>query len=194
MLRVICASDVLGVLPIFNVEYTRRKIATFQEKILLATKLLPYQIISFCGYAISLIVMINFFEIPMRGSWIEALILGLGFIFFVSNVLLIFAAVAPNEVLALQAPMIYIMPGLLYSGLSFPIFDMSENAEFVARLMPITYAGDNLRDILLSGYAPNFWSDFSEMIFCGLISLTVATAFFLLKGRLKNDSVANNEA
>ncbi len=80
-----------------------------------------------------MLVIKNFFAIPMRGSWIEALILGFGFIFFVSNVLLIFAAAAPNEVLAIQAPMIYIMPGLLYSGLSFPIFDMNYYAEFWAR-------------------------------------------------------------
>lgn len=56
------------IVPIFNAEYTRRRFSKFHEKILLAAKLLPYELISLCGYAISLIVMINFFEIPMRGS------------------------------------------------------------------------------------------------------------------------------
>ncbi len=40
------------ILPIFNAEYTRRKFSKFHEKILLAAKLLPYEIISLCGYLI----------------------------------------------------------------------------------------------------------------------------------------------
>ena len=68
------------------------------------------------------------------------------------------------------------MPGLLCSGLSFPLFEMSDAAEAIAKLMPITYAGDNLRDILLTGYAPNLWSDCRTMIFGGAAAFLSAIA------------------
>ena len=44
---------------------------------------------------------------------------------------------------------------LLYSGLSWPAFDMSDVASAIGMLMPMTYAGDTLRDILLSGSSPD---------------------------------------
>lgn len=61
---------------------------------------------------------------------------------------------------------------------------MSNAAEFFSKLMPISYTGENLRDILLSGYAPNFWQDFKTLIIYALISLVIATGIFLLKGGL----------
>ena len=163
----------ITILPVFNEEFARQKSG---EKFWLAAKLLPYEVLSLAGYAVSLILMVNFFAVPMRGSWLEALILGAAYIFCVSSVLLIFAVCAPNKVLALQSPLIYIMPGLLCSGLSFPLFEMSDAAEAIAKLMPITYVGDNLRDILLTGYAPNLWSDCRTMIFGGAAAFLSAIA------------------
>ena len=187
----------ITIIPIFCEEFEKRKYCSLKEKILLPSKIFPYAIVSFAAYMISIILMINLFAIPMRGSWSELMILELAFIFFVCNVLLIFSAAAPNKVLALQAPLIYIMPGLLYSGLSFPNFVMNEYAEIISECMPMTYAGDSLRDILLVGYAPNFWHDFKSMIFGGLISMFVYTGIFCLKNwreERKNDFVKNFEA
>jgi len=63
-----------------------------------------------------------------------------------------------------QAPMLYIMPGLLYSGLSWPPFDMSSFAAAFGALLPMTYAGDALRDIMLSGYAPDLTRNVGIML------------------------------
>ena len=133
------------------------------------------------GCVLSLIVAIKFFAIPMRGSWLDVLILSGAFIFFVEGVLMIFSAIAPQAELALQAPMLYIMPGLLYSGLSFPTFDMNEFARLYSSTMPMTYAGDNLRDILLIGHAPNLWQDFRSMLLGGTIGIFIALTIFFLR-------------
>ena len=133
------------------------------------------------GFMLSLTVATKFFAIPMRGTWFDALILGGAFIFFVEGVLMIFSAIAPQPELALQAPLIYIMPGLLFSGLSFPTFDMNEFARLYSSTMPMTYAGDNLRDILLIGHAPNLWQDFRSMLIGGAIGIFVALMIFFLR-------------
>ena len=84
----------ITILPVFNEEFARRKSG---EKFWLAAKLLLYEVLSLAGYAVSLILMVNFFAVPMRGSWLEALILGAAYIFCVSGVLLIFAVCAPKS-------------------------------------------------------------------------------------------------
>ena len=94
---------------------------------------------------------------------------------------MIFSACSPKPELALQAPLIYIMPGLLFSGLSFPLFDMNDAAKFYSSLMPMTYASDTLRDILLTGHAPNLLSDCGSMLLGGLIGICVALTIFFLR-------------
>lgn len=79
--------------------------------------------------------------------------------------------------------MVYIMPGLLYSGLSWPAFDMSDVASAIGMLMPMTYAGDTLRDILLSGSSPDLWRNVRIMFFGGLGCQILAATIFALRVR-----------
>ena len=70
------------------------------------------------------------------------------------------------------------MPGLLYSGLSWPAFDMNSVASAFGKLLPMTYAGDALRDILLSGAAPELAGNCAVMVLGGLFCLVAASAVF----------------
>ena len=79
--------------------------------------------------------------------------------------------------------MLYIMPGLLYSGLSWPIFDMSEYATAFAFLLPMTYAGDTLRDILLMSYAPSLLENCVRMVIGGLLVAFLSICIFWLRSR-----------
>ena len=80
-------------------------------------------------------------------------------------------------------PMLYIMPGLLYSGLSWPVFSMNEVAWWLSRLLPMTYTGDNLRDIMLAGTAPTLWTDLGQMLGVGLILVFLAAGIFSFRRR-----------
>ena len=86
------------------------------------------------SFILSLNVVIYGFAVPMRGSWADAILMAGAFLFFVSSVLHVFSVFCPTRVLALQSPMVYIMPGLLYSGLSWPAFDMSDVASAIFAL------------------------------------------------------------
>lgn len=151
--------------------------------LILVGKSIPYWLLSFAAYLLSLYLIIHVFAVPMRGSWGEAMLLGASFIFFVSSVLHIFSSCCPSRVLSLQAPMVYIMPGLLYSGLSWPNFDMSSIASVLGMLMPMTYGGDTLRDILLNGTAPTLYTNCKIMLLGGLGCQLVAAGLFYLRRR-----------
>jgi ABC-2 type transport system permease protein len=137
------------------------------------------------AFLLSMLVIVYGFDVPMRGAWLQAAILGGVFACFVVGALLVFSACAPNEVLSLQAPMLYIMPGLLYSGLSWPQFAMTDLAAFLGAILPITYAGDTLRDIMLAGYAPSFWTDIGHMLLGALLSGALAAGIFSVRRHWK---------
>lgn len=139
---------------------------------------LPYPMVAFVGFLVSMFVCVHVFAVPMRGSWLDACLLGIAFLTFVTGVLLLFSACVPSRELSLQAPMLYIMPGLLYSGLSWPPFDMSTFAAAFGKLLPMTYVGDALRDVTLSGYAPDLAVNCRTMILAGLGCFLVATLIF----------------
>lgn len=173
----------LSLTPALVTELFRRRFYGKNAFLILVGKSVPYWCFSFMAYVLSLLVIIYGFAVPMRGSWAEALILGAAFIFFVSSVLHIFSACCPSRVLSLQAPMVYMMPGVLYSGLSWPTFDMSTIASVLGMLMPMTYGGDTLRDIMLNGAAPTLAENCQVMALAGLGCQLVASLLFSLRRR-----------
>ncbi len=154
--------------------YARR----YPSWIFMLAGILPYALVAFVGYLIALFACIHLFYVPMHGSWLAVFALGGAFIAFVCCVLLVFSACVPSRELSLQAPMLYIMPGLLYSGLSWPAFDMGTYAAAFGALLPMTYAGDALRDIMLSGYAPDLARNVTIMLAAAVGCFLVAWGVF----------------
>ena len=70
----------------------------------------------------------------------------------VAGIMVLFAVLSPDAVMSIEMPLLYIMPGLLYSGLSWPDFYMSDVAAAIAQIFPMRHAADSVRDILLAGY------------------------------------------
>ena len=151
---------------------------------LLIGNALPCWAMAVLSFGISLAVVHLLFDVPMCGSWWEAFLLAGGFIYFVIGALFLFSACSPTEVLSLQMPMLYIMPGLLYSGLSWPPFAMDRLGGFISNIFPLTYTGDNLRDLMLSGYAPDLFVSVGKMFVLGTILSLLAGLIFYFRRRL----------
>lgn len=118
-------------------------------------KLLPCWLCAIGSFLAYLAVIILFFNISYRGGvFCDLFFLGAAFTFLVVSISLFFSAIVRNEVEALQMPLLYIMPGLLYSGLSWPAWAMGDFARVFSAFMPLTYMADSLRDLLLAGYSP----------------------------------------
>lgn len=173
----------LTIAPAMVTEFFRRRWRGTNPLFISLGKTLPYWCLGLVSFILSLNVVVYGFAVPMRGSWGDAILMAGAFLFFVSSVLHVFSVFCPTRVLALQSPMVYIMPGLLYSGLSWPAFDMSDVASTIGMLMPMTYAGDTLRDILLSGSSPDLWRNVRIMFFGGLGGQILAAAIFALRVR-----------
>ena len=137
-------------------------------------KILPYWIFSLTGFMIAIWISTKLFAIPMHGSWIDIAKIGGGFLYFVIGVLSLFSILSPQREMCLQAPMIYIMPGLLFSGLSFPRFDMNSFGAIFSTILPMTYAGESIRDAMLMGSSP----EISSMILGGSIPLAISILVF----------------
>lgn len=119
------------------------------------------------------------YAVPMRASVAAFAILTMAFTFLFTSICFFFSALLPNAVLASQIPMIYVMPGLLYSGMSWPHQWMSKWATAFSSLMPLTYYGEPLRDLSLLGYAINYWSDVMHMVIAGIICLILTCLIFI---------------
>jgi ABC-2 type transport system permease protein len=165
--------------PVIVTEIKRRRCGKkVPVPFMFLAKFLPYWFFGMIAFMLSLLFIVYGFDVPMLGHWQDLLLLGLGYYFFVGCILMLFSACAPSRPLSLQAPMLYIMPGLLYSGLSWPPFDMSTFAWYFSRLLPITYIGDNMRDVLLMGHAPGLGSALQAMSIGGCIAAALAVIAF----------------
>ena len=122
--------------------------------IILIGKLLPYWLCSMIDFVICLAINTMFFDSPFRGDIGSLLLIGCAFTFAIINVGAFYSVIVTNEVYAVQLPMLYIMPSYLFSGYSWPLISMNDFSRGFAAVMPITYAADAIRDILLDGYSP----------------------------------------
>ncbi len=155
-------------------------------------KLLPCWLCSIGAFITYLGIIIVFFDVPFRGNPISIILLGSAFTFLVVNLSLFFSAIAKNEVSALQVPLLYIMPGLLFSGLSWPHLAMSHFSQAISSLMPLTYMADTLRDLLLAGYSPTLLKNIFIMFGSGSV-LGLITIFVFSQRRRKIKSQTAKE-
>ena len=147
-------------------------------------KLLPCWLGTIGAFIAYVGVITIFFGIPFRGNPASILLLGSAFTFLVINLSFFFSAIASNEVSALQIPLLYIMPGLLFSGLSWPHLAMNDFSLAFSALMPLTYMADTLRDLLLAGYSPTLLQNLFIMFTSGS-GLCLATIFIFSQRRKK---------
>ena len=140
--------------------------------VLLIGKLLPYWLCAMIDFVICLAINIIFFESPFHGDIGSLLLIGCAFTFAIINVGAFYSAIVTSEIYAVQLPMLYIMPSYLFSGYSWPTLAMNDFSRGFAAIMPITYAADVIRDILLAGYSPVLFKNtgilfaFGGVLFC----------------------------
>lgn len=147
-------------------------------------RMVPYMAMALLSYGLLLAGGCFLFGVPFKGSPWELLALGLGYVWNVAGVLSFLSSISPNRVLALQLPMIYIMPGTLLSGLSWPAFAMNEPSRLYAAIMPIRYTAVNVRNILLSGHSEALSGDLLVLALFGLAAGLLGMGVCLLKRRI----------
>ncbi len=164
---------VLG--PLITEEFKRKRYGrSYASWVIIFGKVFPCWLASLVAYALSLVLMVLVFDVPCQGSVADMFIIGGAFSFSVLGALSMLAVFSPNVVMSLQVPLVYIMPGLLFSGLSWPSFAMNDTAWILSHILPMTYGADALRDILLAGHAPTLWQDAGGMFVLGSVFYVIA--------------------
>lgn len=146
-------------------------------------KLFPYWIFGVVAFALYTAIAVNVFNIPFRGSVASLLIIGTMFTFAVVAVGSFYSAIAPDEVYAVQLPMLYIMPAFLFSGYVWPHLAMNDFSLAFSRILPLTYMADTVRDLMLNGYAPFLLHDVIMLLILGTVLLAMSTLIFAKRRR-----------
>ncbi|MCF0153374.1 MAG: ABC transporter permease [Megasphaera sp.] len=151
--------------------------------LILGTKCFWVLALAVPSFFLSLGFLYYLFAVPVRGSLAALAVMITAFCLAVAGIMVLFSAFSPDEVMSIEMPLLYIMPGLLYSGLSWPDFYMSDVASAIARIFPMRHAADSVRDILLAGYAPELMSQSLQLLLMGAVAFALGTAVFALRRR-----------
>ena len=135
---------------------------------------------------------IVFFDMTFSGALWPLLLLVGAFSFLLLAISFFFSAIVSDEVAALQVPLLYIMPGLLFSGLSWPSFAMDSVAKTIAAFMPLTYTADAVRDLVLLGYSPQLPANLLVLCSWG-IGLTIISIKIFSRRLLKLENMVKDE-
>jgi ABC-2 type transport system permease protein len=128
---------------------------------------------------LALMVAHYVFEVPIRGS--VALLYALSAIFMMGTlgIGIYMSTIARTIPQAMQMSMVAILPSIYLSGLLFPIEGMPEPAQYLARLLPITYFLRIVRGIVLKGVGlQHLWPEVWPLVLFGAVIFTLSVLRF----------------
>lgn len=115
-------------------------------------KTLPYLVLSQVGAMAIIVAAMIFFDLPMRGSWVELVIVVALFLVGALGTGLLVSTLADTQEVAFQmAALIAMLPTMILSGFIFPISSMPVPLQYVASIVPARYFLVALRGLVLKG-------------------------------------------
>ena len=138
-------------------------------------KAIFYWLMSMLSFAMILAKIESFAEVPLKAPLVDVLILGGAFVFSVEGMCVLAASFFEREVNFIRATTMYPMPAFILSGYTFPTESMGAGMQPAAKFFPLSYMANNLREIFLTGAAPNLFHDVLILILIDAISFALAT-------------------
>ena len=143
---------------------------------LILGKLLPYGLIGFIDMMIVLIVIVFWFEVPLRGSfW---LLFGMSVIYLLTTLgigLFISTISHTQQQAMMTSTFFFLMPMMYLSGFMFPIENMPDAIQPITYLIPVRYFVVILRGIFLKGVGlETLWPQALALLAWGVAILTLA--------------------
>ncbi len=127
-------------------------VSPLSETELVVGKLLPWTILAFVDMAVVIALGMTVFGLPLRGSPLLLVVASIIFVFASLAIGLIVSVVAPSlETANVMALLVAFLPGLLLSGLAFPLESIPTVLQWFASLFPARYMVDISRGVFLKG-------------------------------------------
>ncbi|MBP2656804.1 MAG: hypothetical protein H6Q73_4373 [Firmicutes bacterium] len=133
------------------------------------SKVLTYWICGLISFFSGVIVAVEIYQVPFRGSMGSLFLLGGLFIFAIASMASLFAAFCRDKVTLVQIAVAYAVPAFMFSGYTWPQHAMNLFGKIISYTLPLTYTADNLRDLALGGYAPNLPASLLILLLFGLV-------------------------
>jgi len=145
----------------------------------MAGKLIPYYILGMGGMALSVVMSVWLFQVPLKGSLWLLFICSSLFLFTALGMGLLISVVAKNQFVAGQAAIIVtFLPAFILSGFIFDISSMPAVVQGITHLIAARYFVSILQTLFLAG---NIW----PVILPNAAALLVMSVIFLGLSRKK---------
>jgi ABC-2 type transport system permease protein len=150
-------------------------VAPIRRAELVIAKSVPAVTLGYLSFLAMLAVAINFFGIPMRGSWVLLLSIALFFIFIELGFGLMISAYAKNQIQALMLAFMWVMIEFFFSGYGVPVENMPVVLQKIAVVFPIYHYMIIFRGILLKGVGLEaFWPHLLAGLGIGAVVMALA--------------------
>ncbi len=165
-----------------------REIGTLEQLIvtpikpyqLILGKLIPFFILGFVVVLIVLAVMVFWFGIHVRGSYLFLLFVSLLFVLSTLGFGLFISTISKTQQQAMLVALFgLLMPMIYLSGFAFPIENMPQVIQYITYFIPLKYYTTMVRDIILKGSGPADLVFETFMLFTfGILILTLSSLRF----------------
>jgi ABC-2 type transport system permease protein len=143
-------------------------------------KLLPYFAVGMGDTVICLLVVVFWFEVPMRGSWPTLILASMLFLLTVLMLGFWISAATRSQLLASQFSLVAtLLPSFLLSGFGFPLAQTPTVVRGMSYLVPARYYVSLLKNIFLKGAGmASQWQPLAALgLFAVLISFMAIRSF-----------------
>ena len=146
---------------------------------LIIGKMVPYIFIGTIDFLIALSFGTYWFDVPIQGSLILLVLLGIIFVMCSLAIGMLISTVAQTQAQAMQMAMLFILPSVLLSGFVFPRESMPIPIQLAGYAIPLTYFLRILRGIILKGSGLTILvDDVAVLLLFGILLLAVASMGF----------------
>jgi ABC-2 type transport system permease protein len=143
---------------------------------LIVGKLLPYGAIGLIDVFIVLLVIVFWFEVPMRGSFLLLVAMSIVYLLTTLGLGLFISTISHTQQQAMMTSTFFFLVPMLYlSGFIFPVENMPEIIQPLTYLIPLRYFVVIMRGIFLKGVGlETLWPEALALFAWGVAMLGLA--------------------
>ena len=147
---------------------------------LIAGKLLSYAVVGLVEVFSALPIVLFWFRVPLRGSFLTLILLTLPFMLCTLGLGLLVSTLAHTQQQAMMlAAFLFMLPQIYLSGFAFPIQNMPQVFQYVTYVIPLRYYVTILRGVFLKGVGLGvLWPEALALVLLGSVILALARLRF----------------
>jgi len=149
---------------------------------LMLGKIVPYLCIAMAMAALLFAILRWIFFVPIQGSLVALLVASFLYIFALLSLGLLISTRAQTQMEAFQLALVFLLPGVFFSGFIFPRETMPWIFYAIGACLPVTYFIELMRAIILRGATlAEFWSSIVVLAVMGAVLFSLCALRFRKK-------------